>query len=161
MPKELKDNTNFETNIDPPVPPAPHFDLKRIEAAKPVEPLPNNRWLKMRRAAQRKFRGRLGLFAIVTATVLIMIAVAASFIDFRPAPQAANDTSLSKENTFAESAAPPEPGPVSTERPQTRFSRAEPRHRPNRKTVQAWEAINLTSPPSSGKPKARLVAVIH
>ena len=160
MPKELKDNTNFETNIDPPVPPAPHFDLKRIEAAKPVQPLPNNRWLKMRGAAQRKFRGRLGLFAIVTATVLIMIAVAAWFIDFRPAPQAANDTSLSKENNFAEST-PPEAAPVSIERPQTRFSRAEPRHRTNSKTVQAWEAINLTSAPSNGKPKARLVAVIH
>src|SRR5438552_9147504 len=101
MPKELKDNTNFETNIDPPMPPTPHFDLKRIEAAKPVEPLPNNRWQQKRGVAQRKFRGRLGLFAIVAVAALIMTAAAASFILFRPAPQAASDASPSRENTFA------------------------------------------------------------
>src|SRR2546421_9936162 len=116
MQKELKDNTNFETNIGPPMPPTPHFDLKRIEAAKPVEPLPMNRGQqKTSGAAQRKFHGRLGLFAIVAVAVLIMTAVAASFIGFRPAPQAAIETSVSKENTSAE-AATPEPAPVSVDR---------------------------------------------
>src|SRR6266403_3308927 len=119
MQTELKDNTNFEANNDPPVPPAAHFDLKRIEAAKPVEPLPDNRRLKMRGAAQHMFGGRVGLFAIVSLTVLIIVGIAASFTGLRPAPQPANDTSLSSENTFAESASR-ESAPVSTERPQTR-----------------------------------------
>ena len=159
MQRELKDNTNFETNAGPPLPPAAHFDLKRIEAAKPVEPLPDNRRLKMRSAAQRVFGGRVGLFAIVSLTVLIIVGIAASFTALRPAQQSAKDTSLSGENTFAESATP-ESAPVSTERPQTR-SRSEPSHRRNRRMVREFETIDVLDGQPNGKPKARLVTVIH
>ena len=165
MQKEPKDNTNFETNIGPPMPQTPHFDLKRIEAAKPVEPLSNTGWQpKVRGAAQRQFRRRLGLLAIVAVAVLIMTAAAAAFIGFRPAPQAASDTSASKENTSAESA--PTAAPVSierppTEKPPTSLSRAEPRHRTSRRMVRAWEVTNVTPAPSKGKSKPRLVDVIH
>ncbi|MFN2576704.1 MAG: hypothetical protein ABR607_03330 [Pyrinomonadaceae bacterium] len=189
MHRELKDNTNFDTNVEtdsrPPLPPEAHFDMARIEAAKPVEPLLSARELNRSRAP-RMFGGPVGWLAVAAVVVLIAGAFAASFIHLRSGSPV-TETSVATQNTSVESGTP-EPAAVSVEKPQTRFfgqdlhkdslkdsliksdkdpdkepdknSPKERSYRANRKMVRATNPVEVTDQ-SKGKPKARLVTVIH
>ena len=149
---------NHRDSAGVPFPPAPHFDSASIEQAKPVEPL------RRRRFAKSASRGlRLGM-AIIVGLMFVILEIttmarlhrqinASSATHEISEPVATNET-VSADESAAEV---PSVAPVNTSTLAVNEVR---RHRV-RRHVLAPRVVAFDQAPLTGRPKARLVAVIH
>ena len=152
MQTDTKDNIN--PGEPPPVPPTPHFDLERIEAAKPVEPLG---WRK--RSVRRIFRRKIVIATVVVVGYMIVAGFAASFIDMHFDQQVASEKTPAAEGSLTEST--PALPPSSVESSRTEIPRRARKHHPGNQVEPARQTIEIPERPGSEKPRARLVTVIH
>jgi hypothetical protein len=161
MQTELKDKHGFSE--EPPLPPAPNFNLASIEEAKPVEPLRQRRIPRFPRGGLR-----LGMAIFAGFTVMALgIATMARLdhqINVAPASAETSDTADAAEDSSADVATESAPAVSPNSSPSVVTERR--RHRGHRYTrvpreMFGPEMFELEQPPVAGRPRARLVTVIQ
>ena len=138
--------------------PTPHFDSASIEQAKPVEPLRRTRFAKIsHRGLQFGAAILVGLMFVVleiaTMARLNRQINAASAMQEISNPVAANEATSNDEPAAEVSSV----APINT----ATLGAKELRRGRIRRQVQLPRAFEFDQPPLTGKPKARLVTVVH
>jgi hypothetical protein len=159
MHTDVKHKHDF--SAEPPLPPAPHFDLASIEEAKPVQPL-------SRRQIFRYPRGLLRGSAVFAGLLVMVLEVATMArlnkqLNAAPTPQDASETAEATED------APPDAAPVAASPGGSPLVLTESRRHRGRRHIRVprqmfeFEQPPMLGeqPPMLGRPRARLVTVIQ
>src|SRR5262249_20680421 len=156
MQTKIKGNDRIDQFDPPPVPPPAHFDEREIARAKQVQPLAGIR--KQPFAGQRR-----SVMALIVVGLATSVALADAFINLSPAWPAER---VDNVESPSQALAPPATEEVSStyqqpEADSVRTSRR--RSRSSRRWEWQWErpAFGLDDTNDDGKPKARLVDIIH
>ncbi len=156
MHTEMKDH--YDCSVAARVLPTPHFDSASIEQAKPVEPLRRIRYAKI------SHRGLQFGTAILVGLMFVVLEIATMARLNRQINAASATPEISNTVAATEATSNDEPAvEVSSVAPikTATLGGKELRRGRIRRQVQLPRGFEFDHPPSTGKPKARLVAVVH
>ena len=153
----INNDTVLKTN-EPPVLPAPHFDENEIAAAQPVQPFADIRFRRSKNMLRQVTARRGSLIAIIILALTVSLSLAAAFNNWSDLASAKEETAESI-NEPATPETESAPATVSGKQDAARTGRR--RARSNRLRLQTRPTFQFYTADDDGKPKARLVTVIH